>query len=78
MKLSKVQREVVELMKRGWELGCSTSFDSRCWMQKDGLGRGGETKDVRSSTVFALHKKEVIILTNRGFPIRKYGLRTGV
>ena len=74
MKLSKTQQHVIDLMESGWELGCSTTMDGRCWLQKGGLGQGGETEDVRHNTVHALYKRG-LIEGHYGFPTKKYTLR---
>jgi len=61
-KLSKNQLEVLRLMSEGWELGRSHGFDGDrpWWMQKGGLGRGGDSKKVNSNTTFSLYKKGLI------------------
>lgn len=84
MKLSQRQQEVIDLMKAGWELGRSIGgLTNRSWMQKDGLGRGGETKDVHSNTFFALEDKGLIEVEYEKYPRAKYrltnkGRRSGV
>lgn len=60
MKLSKVQKEVVQLMKEGWELGSFTGSRCRIWLQKNGLGRGGKTKSISHATLRVLKEKRVI------------------
>jgi len=56
MKLSKVQLEVIRLMKEGWELGRSSGFRPSWWLQKNGLGKGGETKRIMNfSTCLKLY-----------------------
>ncbi len=74
MKLSKTQQEVIDLMKSGWELGQSMAIHSRTWLQKNGLGRGGETKNVSGATVHALYRKGLID-SKDNFPTRKYYLK---
>lgn len=74
MKLSKTQAEVVELMKQGWALCSSATFDGGSWIQKNGCGKGGETKTVSANTVCALYKKGVIELKIDGFPTRCHKL----
>lgn len=75
IKLSKVQREVLELMDHGWELGRSTSdFCGGCSVQKGGLGRGGESKKVNSNTWHALWKKKLIRCVDSSYPTEKYAL----
>jgi hypothetical protein len=60
------QREVIELMDSGWQLGLSSKFITlhsttpRAWLQKGGCGRGGETKDVNMKTFYALCDKGLL------------------
>lgn len=72
MKLSKVQQEVLDLMANGWELGRSEGFVSRCWLQKGGLGRGGEAKDVRSTTLRKLWVLELIKIAKEEYPVTHF------
>ena len=74
-KMTKAQQEVIAMMRDGWELGVSTSFDGRCWLQKGGCGLGGETKSVNVRTVSALRKAGLIESAGRSFPTEKYRLR---
>ena len=74
-KLTEVQQEVIDLMKAGWELGQNESgaMNKRSWLQKDGLGRGGESKKISSATVQALILKKVI-KKNYKFPVSRFEL----
>ena len=74
MKLSKTQQEIVALMEQGWELCRSTSMDGRTWIQENGCGRGGKTKEIRINTVYALHKANRIVCVKGGFPTSHYRL----
>jgi len=75
MKLSKTQSTVIKLMREGWEMGRSTSFnDNRIWLQKNGIGRGGETFEVRFNTYSALGNRELIKLKEQRFPTSLYEL----
>ena len=63
IKLSKAQSQVIELLKTGeWELVTSTGTGlvKREWIQKGGIGRGGESIDLRKGTCASLAKKELI------------------
>lgn len=56
-KLSIKQKEVIQLMKQGWELGqlnASTPLPKRYWLQEGGLRKGGKTKNIRETTVYSL------------------------
>ena len=67
MKLSKNQQKVINLLEQGWELGQRSGIDGGCWMQRNGLGKGGESLNVSSATVIALYKRGLIKHTY-GFP----------
>lgn len=74
MKLSKTQKELIELMKNGWELGHSQGMRSRAWLQKDGVGCGGECKDMSISTFHVLRDKKLVEISLNRYPISKYKL----
>ena len=60
-KLSKNQQDVVDLLKAGWELGSShTRLGGNCWLQKNGICRGGQSKNISKATLRALKKKGII------------------
>ena len=73
--LSKTQKEIVNLMRNGWELGGSMSGSGGDWIQKGGLGKGGDSKNVNANTTFALYKKGVICRGLRKFPTEHYLLK---
>lgn len=60
IKLSPSQQVVLDKMKRGWELGCSHTFGISCWLLKGEIGEGGQSEDVRYSTLEVLFKKGLI------------------
>ncbi len=60
MKLSKPQQNIIDKMANGWELGWSHSFLVRCWLQKGGIGAGGQSEDVSDRSVSALFKQGLI------------------
>jgi len=64
MKISPKQRELLMLIGDGWEIGISTGFKPRAWIQKGGLGRGGEAKDVHFNTFHSLRVKGLIAQNN--------------
>lgn len=74
MKISKAQQRVVTLMEEGWELGWSSSIGGRIWLQKNGVGRGGETERVLPATAMALIKAGIIVCDKPSFPTSKYRL----
>ena len=74
-KLTPIQQEVIDLMKQGWELGSSLDLSGRCWLQKGGLGRGGESKTVTSSTIRTLDYLGFIEVASSKFPTRHWCLK---
>ena len=66
-------KEILCLMSDGWQLGLDTST-GRPWLQKDGCGIGGETKQVHTSTFLSLRKKKLIISNGYHFPLETYRL----
>lgn len=70
-KLSKAQQGVLAMMADGWELGSSSTFTGGSWLQKGGLGRGGESRVVSSATVTALVRAGAI-KQHYGFPTSRY------
>ena len=80
IKLSPNQIEVINLMKEGWELGrnCTSGRDigRQWWMQKGGLGRGGEAKTINSATAWKLYHLGLITKPNPNleFPTEHWAL----
>ena len=74
MKLSSTQRDILQLMSSGWELGEDMGANSHAWIQKGGLGRGGETKNVNSNTLYALWRGNYIETAKEMFPTRRFKL----
>ena len=79
-KLSKVQEEVLALMNDNWELGRDTGgFSSPTWwLQKGGLGHGGEARYIRKyDTGLILCNEGLIERTNPNkteYPTERYRL----
>lgn len=71
-KLSKAQQAVLDLMNDGWELGWGLDFHGRCWIQKGGVGFGGESKDISSATAYALRRDGHIVCVENKFPAARY------
>tara|TARA_Y100000310_G_C20686245_1_gene819215 strand:- start:1215 stop:1466 length:252 start_codon:yes stop_codon:yes gene_type:complete len=74
-KLSRAQQHVLDRMKDGWELGRSSTFEGGAWLQKDGLGRGGQTETVNSATLIVLWRNGLIVPVGSHFPTQKYTLK---
>lgn len=74
MKLSPIQQKTIALMQDGWELGVSGGFSPRCWIQKNGIGKGGESLNLKISTFHVLLNKKLIKKTEDGYPTSKYKL----
>ena len=74
-KLSKTQRELLEKIASGeWELGTNTAMASRssAWIQRGGIGRGGESVTVNQATVHALYRRGMITYGDKSFPTRTW------
>lgn len=74
-KLSKAQQTVIDLMNEGWEMGVSKGYYSRIWLQKNGVGKGGESKNVHLNTFCALRDIGLIEINREGYPTDVYGLK---
>ena len=65
--------EALTLLATGeWEYGVDTSFMGRAWIQKGGVGKGGETRDIRVSTHHALRRGGYIKPGPYHFPVMKF------
>jgi hypothetical protein len=73
MKLSEKQQQVIDLMQDGWQLGMDNFNNGRTWLQKNGIGHGGDCIDVRRNTVESLEKKG-LIKAKWGFPTSIFSL----
>ncbi len=74
MKPSKAQKNVLLLMKHGWELCKSSTMSGRSWLQENGCGKGGKTQEVNGNTFFALSKRGWIGCSKRSFPTSCYAI----
>lgn len=70
MKLSKTQLEILKFMGYGWELGqmLCTNLSVRCWLQKNGIGKGGECKKIKNSKSVIKLRELSFIKINQGDP----------
>ena len=59
------QKEFLQLIVDGWEIGMGTGFTPRAWIQKGGLGRGGEARDIHFNTFSAMRLKGLIELNEQ-------------
>ena len=73
-KLSNSQREIIGLMRDGWTLAEDTDKRGKAYIQKGGIGKGGESLDVNSKTVNALYTQKIIRITKQSFPTNEYAL----
>lgn len=48
-------------MKNGWELGMNEGLISKAWLQKNGLHKGGEIKNIHLNTLYSMLNKKLII-----------------
>ena len=75
MKLSKAQQHVIDRMRDGWELGIMTDYSGRCWLQQGGIGRGGQSENVSTATVWVLRRMDLIVLEKHHFPMMRAHLK---
>lgn len=70
------QARALALMLQGWAMGWSTSvFIGRsCWLQQNGLGKGGATQPVKSGTAMAMIERRWLRVKTPGFPTCEYEL----
>lgn len=68
------QKEVLKLMADGWELGLDIGISGRYWMQQGGCGKGGESRNLHTNTIYFLIRKNMISRTKREFPLEHYAL----
>lgn len=71
-KFTAAQAEVIMLMREHWQLGVSLDMSGRIWIQKDGVGRGGETKKVKSNTYHTILDAGLLECVDNDFPVKKY------
>lgn len=74
IKLSPTQIDIIQKMRDGWELGRNCGYRSSVWMQKNGIGRGGESKDLSISTFQILWEKKIITVIRIGYSTTVYAL----
>lgn len=73
MKLTAMQQNAVDLMKKGFELGYDSYADMR-WLQLGGCGYGGTCIRITKSTFDALLKKKAVSVKKEGYPTTTYQL----
>lgn len=74
MKPSKAQQEILDLMANGWELGLCHGLAPRYWLQKGGLGKGGEIKNIRSAVPCKLVDLGLIKGVREEYPFASFAL----
>jgi hypothetical protein len=72
--LTPSQQRVVDRMREGWELGKGMGGDGSFWLQRNGLGRGGENETVHASTAHALYTRGVIEVARDRYPFQYWRL----
>jgi hypothetical protein len=63
-KLSANMKDVIELIRKGWELGMSRRYlrtSHPYYLQKGGVGKGGQTKTIHSRTVHGLLDRRLVV-----------------
>jgi hypothetical protein len=72
--LSKTQYKVLQLMNEGWQLGTDTFNKNRTWLQKNGIGYGGETFEVKQNTLNSLKRLNLIDFDKKQYPVNIFKL----
>lgn len=70
--------KILKLMSEGWELGLSfgvRSYRGRAWLQKGGIGYGGETIDIHGATFKKLDASGKIKTVSRDATTIKFALK---
>ncbi len=62
--ISPKQKNILQLIIDGWEIGIYTGIYPGAWIQKSGLGYGGEAKGVNFKTFDSLRTKGLIAQNN--------------
>ena len=76
VKLTPTMKEVMVKIREGWAVGYSHGLNPHAWIQKNGVGRGGEAMHVRLDTFFALHDSGLIF--RRAKKQEKYFAKTSI
>ncbi len=73
MKLTQKQKDVLQLMWEGYELGYD-SFGERAWLQLGGCGYGGYAINLRANTFNSLIANNLVSVKAKGYPTTTYQL----
>ena len=73
-RLSTAQQRVLDLMGSGWELGYGLTIRGGCWLQENGIGKGGRTEPVRVTTFVVLRRQGLIQSLGHDFPTERFVL----
>lgn len=74
IKISSSQASVLQYMRSGWELGHSLGYKSRIWLQKNGIGKGGESINVPAKSFGKILAYNLIELKEKRYPTHIYQL----
>jgi hypothetical protein len=74
MKLTPAQSSVLGYIRGGWELGSTHAFSSRKWIQKGGIGRGGESINVHPKTFVKLLNLKLVVFKEKKHSCSVYQL----
>jgi hypothetical protein len=77
IKLSDKAKDVIVKMREGWQCASSiylTGNGSWFWLQKGGIGYGGESLQINGNTFNSLTSKKLIYFSGRRFPNSYYSL----
>lgn len=70
--LSEAGREVLEKLADGWQIGRSSR--GRTWMQRHGVGNGGDSQNIHGNVFAALMAREFIKHTGGTWPNYKFDI----
>lgn len=76
IKLTKLRAQILNRMRDGWEMGMAPKLrlGTSYWIQRNGVGRGGETQRFNSSTFEYFLSNKLIELKAKRYPTSIYQL----
>jgi hypothetical protein len=70
------QEEIIKLLEtKEWEIATTSGWHTSCWIQKGGIGKGGESYKVNRNTFNALFKKGLLIRAGNIYGPQIYRLK---
>lgn len=65
------QVRILLRLVEGWHLAQSTTYAGGCWLQRDGIGKGGPAEVANAGTVNALWSNGLLRCSRDDFPVRE-------